>query len=55
MQTSLLIYIWYKFFLKGVFKQTIEIWILIPIILKSIFRLTVKKIYTKYGKICEMI
>ena len=42
-----------RIFTEKVFsKQAIEIWILIPIILRNMFRLHTKKIYTKYDKIC---
>ena len=40
------------FYRKGFSEQDIEIWILIPSILQNIFLLHVKKIYTKYDKIC---
>ena len=33
-------------------KKVIEIWILIPIIPRNMFKLHTKKIYTNYDKIC---
>ena len=41
-----------NFYRKGFSKQAIEIWILIPIIPRNMFKLHTKKIYTKYDKIC---
>ena len=41
-----------NFYRKGFSKQAIEIWILIPIIPRNVFKLHTKKIYTKYGEIC---
>ena len=41
-----------NFYRKGFLKQAIEIWILIPIIPRNMFKLHTKKIYTKYDKIC---
>ena len=52
MQTNWLVSIWYKFLLKDVSKQTIELWVLIQIIPQNIFKLHVAKIHTKYDKIC---
>ena len=41
-----------NFYRRGFSKQAIEIWILIPIIRRNMFKLHNKKIYTKYDKIC---
>ena len=42
-------------FTRKVFsKQTIEIWILIPIIPQNMFKLHNKKIYTKYDKFTSL-
>ena len=40
-----------SFYRKVFSKQAIQIWILIPIISRDIFKLHPKKIYTKYDKI----
>ena len=50
MLTNWPVSIWYEFLHKRIFET--EMWILIPIILRNMFNLHTKKIYSKYDKIC---